>query len=162
MIRTLAILLMFMATPVAAETGRVQALDAGLSLQPRVHASLDWAMPMRAAGSDVAALNRLAARVQSVEVRLDTQAFVGRDARIYIVLPDLLRGMARADSLRVGWHARGRFNDGSLVAGQRTLLFAGRIDEDTLADVLDFVIHMDARDRDGTVHLEFAYEIELL
>lgn len=136
-------------------------LDDSTSPRTRIDAPVGWANGLRESGQDPQRRNRARAEVPGVEIRLDTRAYRDRDVAVYIRLQEPVRGLPSSHSLEVRWQSRGRFSPGTLVSGQRSPLFIGRIDQDWLSDVLDLQIEFDARDREGPVHLEFEYEIDL-
>jgi hypothetical protein len=144
----------------AAQTGAPQRLDHSGSPRPRVHAPMEWAYSLRGSGGDPERLHQMQAQVPGVEVRLDTRAYRGQRVMIHIGLEEPVQGLLSTHSLELRWQGRGRFSPGRLVPGQRSPLFAGVVDQDELADILDFHITFDDRDRDGAIQLEFYYDIE--
>lgn len=142
------------APPLAAER-----LDDSPSPRQQVVAQIAWA---ERAGHPVGEdrLNALVARVSAFELRLDTRAYVGQQARIYVRLPQALAGYDVAFPARLSWQARGTFLSGEAEQGQRGLLYEGPISAGQMGDILDFSILLDARSYDGTLALTLDYEIE--
>lgn len=120
-------------------------LDTGASPQQQVRAELEWTVPLRrAAGVSDKAFRRMTAQVRALDIRLDTARFVGREARIYMTLPLPVQGLSGTSGLRLDWRSEGVFEDGSLVPGERTLLFAGPVSEPELRDRLHLQIEVDS------------------
>jgi hypothetical protein len=66
-----------------------------------------------------------------VNVRIATREWLGRSGRIYMVLP-----RDQSANLEANWTTQGRLLAGRLVAGERTLVWAGVVAGDTLEDQL--------------------------
>lgn len=135
-------------------------LDDSLSPRVRVRVDAEWVHDARLHRLTDAQLHRRVARVPGYEVRLRTADYVGRRARIFLVLPASQRGLRRPDSLRMRWRAQGRFESGTATPGQRALLYEGVVAEPVLSDVLDIEILFDTRDVAELTSLEWGYEIE--
>jgi len=105
-------------------------------------------------------LSAVIARAPAVEVRLNTAAHMGKRGRIYIALPQQLPGMRAAEALRMSWQARGRMQSGSVLPGQRALLYDGPIESPLTSDILDVTIHTDARHMPGGLRVDPYFEFE--
>lgn len=92
----------------------------------------------------------------SVLVRLDVSPWKGRQGRIYMTLPQQAGGQVLAS-----WTTRGRLLPGALRSGDRTLVYAGPIDADTLEDTFRLRIQADGRDLSRDEQLAFSFEIDL-
>lgn len=92
----------------------------------------------------------------SVLVRLDVSQWKGRQGRIYMALPQEAGGQVLA-----AWTTRGRLLPGALRRGDRTLVYAGPIDADTLEDTLRLRIQADGRDLSRDEQFAFSFEIDL-
>lgn len=103
-------------------------------------------------------LNALVASVPSVEVRLNTAAHVGKRGRIYLVMPQFVQGLASPNAMRLEWRARGAFQSGSALPGERALLYDGPVTSPITGDVLDFNVYIDARHQHAPVRFEPAFE----
>jgi hypothetical protein len=90
-------------------------------LPPTAH--WEWAQ-----GSLRSGLNTVHMNVR-VEVRIDTRAWVGKQGRIYMVLPVDAGGPVTAV-----WQSQGRLLGGRLVSGERALVFSGSIPGPMLED----------------------------
>src|SRR6185295_10074084 len=64
-------------------------------------------------------------RFGNVAYRLATAAFVGRQARIYYVIPSLIPGLRAPTGLKVDWRTSGLFAEGSARGGERRLVWSG-------------------------------------
>jgi hypothetical protein len=91
-----------------------------------------------------------------VNIRLDTHAWVGKTGRIYMTLPPQPIG-----PVEVEWRSQGRLLSGKFVAGQRGLVYAGRIDTPRLEDLFTVVIRADGRLLNAPQRLRFGFEIDV-
>jgi hypothetical protein len=91
-----------------------------------------------------------------VLVRLDTAPWKGRRGRIYMTLPQDAHSQVVAT-----WNTQGRLLPGTLRSGERTLVYAGPIDADTLEDTLRLSIQADGRELARGERLAFSFEIDL-
>jgi hypothetical protein len=144
-----------------AEAQRVRLDD---SPSPVDTVPVDFALESRAVAEILragatAATERATGRVPSVEVRLDTRAFVGQTARIYLTMP---AAFADAADLELSWEAGGRFLSGSARPGQSTLVFEGQVDEPLTSAVFSFVLQVGERAGSQKNRMEIFYELETL
>ena len=65
-----------------------------------------------------------------VNVFIDTAAWKGRNGRVYMVLPQDQTG----STIEAEWSTNGTLLSGRLLSGDRSLVYAGRIDGDALQD----------------------------
>ena len=103
-------------------------------------------------------LNALVASVPSVEVRLNTAAHVGKRGRIYLVMPQFVQGLGSPNAMRLEWRARGPFQSGSALPGEKALLYDGPVTAPITGDVLDFNVYIDARHQQAPVRFEPTFE----
>lgn len=94
--------------------------------------------------------------VTRVQVRLDTSAWVGKPARIYMALPAQPIGMVTAN-----WQTQGQLLSGQLNSGQRGLVWSGPVPKALLEDVLIVTITSDGRLLSTSQMLRFYFEIDL-
>ena len=141
--------------------GAVDVLDDTASPRQQIRFQFEWVGgrgdPFEQTPAE---LNRMSARLDNVEVRLDTRDQMGQRAQIYLRIPEQVSGMRDSSGLTVSWNTRGRFAVGKATAGNRALLFDGVIDQPQLIEFFDFTLLMDARQLAGTLRLEPIYEIE--
>lgn len=100
------------------------------------------------------------AEARDVEVRLNTAAWVGRNAEIYLTLPQAIIGLRLTSALRIEWRTRGRFNAGAAIPGQRALVYRGPITAAVSGDIFDFIYRIDGRHFDRRLQFEPTFEIE--
>lgn len=143
--------------PIAAAAGK---LDDSLSPRQDIDILIDWRHTGNIENLDEEQLNALTSTVRNVEVRLNTAQYMGRQARIYLGLPVVIRGLEDPGSLRLSWSTRGVFSDGTVTPGMRALLYDGEITTRVMIDVLDFTIDVDGRAFNEPINFEPEYEIE--
>ena len=114
-------------------------------------AQLRWrsALPSRN-GADL-----LEATMQ-VRVVLNVSPWVGKTARIYMVMPPLAQS-----SLAVQWASSGLLLPGRLVGGQRRLVFQGVVPGARIEDTMRVTALADARDTATPQRVNFSFEIEV-
>jgi hypothetical protein len=92
-----------------------------------------------------------------VHVRLDTSTWVGQFGRIYMSLPPQPNGAVTAE-----WRTQqGQLLPGTLVSGQRGLVWSGVLTKAILDDVLQVTIRADGRLLASAQMLRFHFEIDL-
>lgn len=144
----------------AAMPAGAEKLDDSLSPRQNVDVVIDWRYSSNLENLDEEQLNALYSTVQNFEVRLNTAQFTGRQARIYLSLPVVIRGLDDPAGMRLSWTTRGVFSDGTVTPGTRSLLFDGIISDAVLIDILDFTIEIDGRSFNNPITFEPEYEIE--
>ena len=135
------------ALPASAETFR---LDDSMSQVLPPSADWDWA-PFSARGGNTTLQMHL-----RVNVRIDTRAWVGKQVRIFMVLPQ--DGSAPVVAT---WEARGPLLPGRLNSGERALVYTGQVNTPTLEDTLNVRLTTDARLRTATTRrMAFHFELD--
>jgi hypothetical protein len=92
-----------------------------------------------------------------VAIQLDTQAYAGRNGRIYMVLP--------ADGgppLQLQWRAQGRLLPGRLNPGDRALVYQGVLPGPKLSDQLQLQVLADGEWASASRRMTVFFELELL
>ncbi len=135
-------------------------LDDRLSPQQELNFQLNWQARNRFDLSDEQ-LNALVAQSNPIETRLDTSAYVGQNARIFLQLPVDIQGLKSLQGLRMSWTTRGRFADGSVTPGGRSLLFEGTITEAVMTDFFSYRFELDSRSMLHDLRFEPVYDIEI-
>ena len=135
-------------------------LDDSLSPRQNVDVVIDWRYSSNLENLDEEQLNALYSTVRNFELRFNTAQFTGRQARIYLGLPVVVRGLDDPAGMRLSWTTRGVFSDGTVTPGTRSLLFDGIINDAVLIDILDFTIEIDGRSFKNPITFEPEYEIE--
>lgn len=91
----------------------------------------------------------------AVRVRLDVSPWRGRNARIYMSLPN-----QAGDAITARWTTRGRLLPGVLRGDKRALVYAGPITGNLLEDTLRLRITADGRRLPASEQLVFTFEID--
>lgn len=100
--------------------------------------------------------SRLVMRIK-VNVRLDTRKWVGRQVRIFMVMPVEGAGPVTAE-----WEAQGPLLAGRLAPGERALVFSGSISAPFIEDTLRVHLTADSRRMtESPKRLSFHYEMDL-
>lgn len=91
-----------------------------------------------------------------VNVRLDTRKWVGKQGRIFMVMP-----VEGAGPLRAEWETLGRLQAGRLAPGERALVFSGSIPSPWLEDTMRLQLVADSRTMtESPKRLSFHFEME--
>lgn len=114
-----------------------------------------------AEGLSLEQTNAMVATVPNLEFRLDTSAYVGKRARIYLVLPDFIPGLRSPSGMRVEWTSRGAFLGGSALPGQRTLVYDGLVQRPQMHESLDLSVFLDARYLERGLRFDPTFEIDV-
>jgi hypothetical protein len=133
-------------------------LDDSLSSASRLVMRQEWldTFPIRDRNPDLLAVLARA----SVEVRLKTGGFTGRNARIFLVLPTISNAGVLPADLRVEWRTRGVMRAGIAGPGTRTLVYQGRINASVMGDWFDFFVTGNSRSLGNHVQFEPYFELE--
>lgn len=136
--------------PVTAGSEAMQIDDSGTVVVDPVLV-MQWQPAGRKGGSPlVAASTRVA-------VQLNLAAWSGQSGRIYMTLP---RGPGPA--VRATWQTGGTLLAGSLISGERALVYAGPIGAPVLRDLLDMTLEADGGRLQQPEALSFGFEIEVM
>ena len=138
---------LFISTAAVAETHQ---LDDSLSHTVPPTAQMQW-LPQTRADQD----GGMEAWVR-VNIRIDTQAWIGRSGRVYMVLP-----RDEAASVEAVWTTQGRLRAGRLVSGERALVYAGQIPGATLEDQMQVRLRSNADWTSNTRRLNFHFELDV-
>ena len=145
--RTAAALLLALAAGAAsAETHR---LDDSLSHTVPPTAQMQWRPQTR---SDVDGGMEAWVRVN---IRIDTQAWIGRSGRVYMVLP-----RDESATLEAVWTTDGKLLAGRLVSGERALVYAGNITSNALRDQMLVRLRSGPDWQSASRRLHFHFEID--
>jgi len=135
-------------------------LDDSLSPRQNIDILIDWQYHNILENLDEQQLNALSSTASGIEIRLNTAQYMGRQARIYLGLPLVIRGLDDPAALRLSWTTHGVFSDGTATPGTRALLFDGVITSEVIIDILDFTLDVDGRSFNEPINFEPVYEIE--
>jgi hypothetical protein len=130
------------ATTVLLDDSQSQVLDPQLSLQ--------WRSISPSKG------DHQAVGSTRVQIRLNTQAHIGKTGRIYMALP------AQAGAvMNVQWQTQGTFINGQVLSGSRALVWQGRITQALLEDVMSISLQTDGRLLQSQQTLRFHFELDV-
>jgi hypothetical protein len=127
------------------------AVDDSMSQVSSSAAPMRWrsAVPVRGASD-------LLDATMDVRIVLNVSPWVGRAARIYMVMPPLVQS-----SLSVQWATAGLLLPGRLASGQRQLVYQGVIPGARIEDTMRVVAVADASDKALPPRVQFTFEIEV-
>ncbi len=91
-----------------------------------------------------------------VQIRLNTQAYLGQTGRIFMALPAQPGAM-----VSVQWQTQGKFINGQLLSGSRALVWQGKVSEAMLEDVLSISLQTDGRSLHASQALRFHFELDV-
>lgn len=91
-----------------------------------------------------------------VDVRLNLQPWLNRAARIYLVLAPV-----NGNRVQAQWTTNGRLLPGTVLSGERALVFEGPAGPATLADTLRMRLETDGRRLASPQRLDFHFEIDV-
>ncbi len=130
-----------------------------LSPPRQVRVELQWATFQGQRGDRDPSYHLMRADVPRIEYRLDTSRHAGQPARIVYVIP-LDAGLTAPQGLRVRWKSQGALRAGEGQAGDRVVVFDGRIPGAVLEDVFDVQLEVDSRFFTGRLRFDPYFEIE--
>lgn len=139
-------------------------LDDSASPRSRVQAQVALSNEGRPVADSVNPTTALV-RFGRVEYKLATARYVGKQARIYYVVPALINGLRSPAALRVDWRGNGIFSNGTARPGERRMVWAGIVREPWMSEGLDLSFQVDLREinlpNDGSFGFESYFEIEV-
>lgn len=104
-------------------------------------------------------------RYGRIEYRLATASFVGRQARIYLVVPTNIPGLRAPAGLQLVWQGSGRFTSGAARPGERRLVWSGVVPGAWMQESLDLTLELNLAyfqlPANNTVGFESYFEIEV-
>lgn len=140
----------------------VERLDDSSSPRAQVSASLDQGPAALLPGAPVSPIVRVP--FGRVEYRLATARHVGRQARIYYVIPAAVGGLRSPAGLQVHWRGSGLFSAGQGRPGDRVPVWSGLVREAWMQESLDLNWEVDLRElhlmRGMPLGFEAYFEIE--
>ena len=139
------------ATPAWAASWATFAVDDSMSQVQASAVQMRWhdALPSRK-GSN------LLDATMDVHIVLNVSPWVGKLARIYMVMPQLPQS-----SLTIQWATSGNLQPGRLSSGQRNLVFQGIVPGPRIEDTIHVTAFADARDQTTPQRVNFTFEIEV-
>lgn len=136
--------------PTAASARQAQPVDDSASQVLGGLVRMQWLDPAPVAGAS----NLVAGQV-TVLVSLDVSPWRNRNVRIY------QRLAKQAAPMRVEWTARGPLMPGAMADGERSLVYAGPVTGDRLADTFVITVFADGQLLEKPELLDFSFELEL-
>jgi hypothetical protein len=144
----LAALLLAAASGIDAATFRV---DDSASIPQESSAALQWRHIAPSRGGD----NTVEGSTV-VQVRLNLAPWIGRNGRVFLVLPEQSLGQ-----VRVSWTTQGRLLPGRLISGQRVLVYSGPVTTPFVDETLALKIETDGTRLSSAHRLNFHFEIDV-
>jgi hypothetical protein len=99
-----------------------------------------------------------------VEYRLATAAYVGKQARIYYVIPLAVAGLRSPTGMQVQWRSSGQFQPGMGRPGDRVQVWTGVVRAPWITESFDLQLRIDRRElqmgQGGNLRFESYFEIE--
>ena len=74
---------------------------------------------------------------------------------------DSIKGLRSPAAMRIEWTTRGKLLPGSVLPGDKALVFQGKITEAVMGDFFDFKIFIDGRYLDRGLEFDPVFDIEL-
>lgn len=152
--------------PLAAQAQRLELDD---TLSPQQNFTVDMALSSGELREMIIALmngddtQQRQGKIPDVDVRLDTAAYVGKNARIYLTLQTPVNGLVSPESMLLSWQTSGVFGSGQVRPGQSTLVFQGVIQQPVSGDVFNFTLEFGTNSAlPPSFRFEPKYEIELI
>jgi len=91
-----------------------------------------------------------------VSIQLNLASWVGRTGRIYMTLP-----RSPGPTVRATWRTGGTLLPGTVISGDRTLVYAGPVTSPVMRDLIDIALEADGARLSQPEALAFGFEIEL-
>jgi hypothetical protein len=117
---------------------------------------LDPYLEMQAPPIAGAAPSNIVSASTRVSVQLNLAAWVGRSGRIYMSLP-----RTTGPTVRANWTSGGALLPGTMVSGDRSLVFSGPIAVPVVRDIIDIRLEVDGTRLLASEALAFGFEIEV-
>lgn len=116
---------------------------------------LDPALDMQWQQNSHGKSNAIVSATTRVNVQLNVSAWTGRNARIYMTLPPTSGPMVRAQ-----WTTNGPLLPGSLLSGNRAIVYSGPITSPVIKDIIELMLQADGNRLNQSEQLSFGFEIE--
>ena len=100
-----------------------------------------------------------------INYKLATAPYIGKQARIYFVIPAQIQGLRSPAGLRVQWRGSQQFASGTARPGERQLVWTGPITTPWITEDIELSYEVDLRElelpRSGSFGFESYFEIEV-
>lgn len=140
----------FAAQDDVASSGRVFKVDDSGTVVLDPVLEMEWQPPGRSGTTS------LVAGSTRVSVQLNLAAWIGRTGRIYMTLP-----RTPGPTVRATWKTGGTLLPGTVISGDRTLVYAGPVTSPVLRDLIEIALQADGAQLNQPEALAFGFEIEL-
>lgn len=117
---------------------------------------VDPVLAMRWQPAGRTAASPLVSATTRVAVQLNLAAWVGQTGRVYMTLP---RGPGPA--VRATWQTGGTLIPGTLMSGERAMVYAGTIAAPVMRDQIEITLEADGSRLEHPEALSFGFEIEV-
>jgi len=131
-------------------SGRVFRVDDSGTVVLEPVLQMQWQPPGRSGSTSLVSAST------RVSVQLNLAPWVGRVGRIYMTLP-----RAPGPTVRATWKTGGTLLPGTLLSGDRTLVYAGPVTGPVMRDLIDIALEADGARLTQPEALAFGFEIEL-
>ncbi len=136
--------------PTAMTSGQIFRVDDSGTVVVDPIVEMQWQPPGRTGTTSLVSAST------RVSVQLNLGAWVGNSGRIYMTLP-----RSAGPTVRATWRTGGTLLPGSLVSGDRTLVYAGPVSTPLLRDLIDIELEADGARLAQPEALAFGFEIEI-
>lgn len=142
-------------TPVVAqeqapEPGRVFRVDDSGTVVLDPVLEMQWQPPGRGGSTSLVSAST------RVSIQLNLAAWIGRSGRIYMTLP-----RTPGPTVRATWRTGGTLLPGTVLSGDRTLVYSGTVTGPVIRDLIDIALEADGTRLSRPEALAFGFEIEL-
>jgi hypothetical protein len=93
-----------------------------------------------------------------VNYKLSTAKYIGKQARIYYVIPLGIPGLLSPAGLRVEWRGHGLFSNGQARPGERSLVWTGTVREAWMTEGLNITMQVDLHEINLPPGANFGFE----
>lgn len=125
----------------------------------------EYGYPLNQYVPGVPAAQRGVVEFGRIEYRLATAPYVGRNARIYFVIPPVVSGLRSPQGLQVSWRSEGHFASGSGRPGDKIQVWSGVVRDAYMSEALalrmEFALREMLPQASGGISLECFFEIEV-
>jgi hypothetical protein len=135
-------------------------LDDSQSPKKQYSVQLEWAHKRDLFALSKDEFYRLQASIPNVEVRLNTAGYMGKQAKIYLELPQIIDGLSSTEGFSLTWETDRIFASGGTTPGNRALIFDGNIDSPIMIDLFTFTLKINASCLIGKLRYAPIFEIE--
>ena len=137
-------------SPTSVPSGQVFRVDDSGTVVVDPVLEMEWQPPGRTGTTSLVSAST------RVSVQLNLASWVGRSGRIYMMLP-----RTAGPTVRATWTTGGTLLSGTLISGDRALVYAGPVSSPLLRDLIDIELEADGARLAQPEALAFGFEIEI-